>query len=195
MWATSEVTDLENRLDSVCQCLLNVDRQTQKALSDSLEQFIYQAIQNWSPQMSFKIPSQSAHHGTYSPAYRACIDNRSPRILPLWVVWYSLHALVAAFNSSRCIHTSAIDKGRMLCMIWQHNEGYTTCFETIHLSEQPRNTGSGVSSILSKTYTSPFRNLHSHNVFDRFHPRTLRIPPYVHQFATKKLPARIKHRK
>lgn len=51
-----------------------------------------------------------------------------------------------------------------------YGEKYTIYFEPINPSRQPEITSSGVSSILSKTYTAPFKNLHLHNVFNPASP-------------------------
>lgn len=128
--------------------------------------------------MRFKSPSRSAHHCTYSPPTGRALTTARPESCRFGLFStahtpFSLHHFVTLHAYRRYLWQRAY---AVYDLPYTKRKKYTIYFEPINSCEQPENTSSGVSSILSKTYTAPFKNLHSHNVFGPIRPRTLRVP-------------------
>lgn len=148
--------------------------------------------------MRFKSPSRSAHHGTYSPPTGRALTTARPESCRFGLFStahtpLSLHHFVTLHASRQKV---SLAKG-VCCGRSDNTERkkYTVYFEPINSSEQPENTSSGVSSILSKTYTAPFKNLHSHNVLGPVRPVTLQVPTCTNSPPSSLQTANIKHRK
>lgn len=126
--------------------------------------------------MRFKSPSRSAHHGTYSPPTGRALTTARPEScrFGLFSTAYtplSLHYFVTLHAYRRYLWQRAY----VVDDLTTQRKKDIVYFEPINSSEQAENTSSGVSSILSKTYTAPFKNLHSHKVLGPVRPRTLRV--------------------
>lgn len=161
---------------------------------------LYEAIRIGVLQMRFKSPSRSAHHGTYSPPTGRALTTARPEScrFGLFLVqptrpcrctthFVTLHACIQKVSLAKGVCCGRCDN--------KERKKYSVYFEPINSSEQPENTSSGVSSILSKTYTAPFKNLHSHNVLGPVRPRTLQVPTCTNSPPSSLQTANIKHRK
>lgn len=141
---------------------------TMKALPGfwALSRFIYGIIKIGDFQKIHKSSSwtaESGTHGTYSPPTGRAMTPAGSESCRFGL-FGMLTRPSRCINSSHCMYTTKTFNQRAC------GEKYSVHFEPINSTEQPGNTSSRVSSILSKTYTAPFKNLYSHNYLTKSVP-------------------------